>query len=64
VPMAAVVVAAARRQRWRQCGGGDDNAVTVFLLQGEIENSSGNGKIVHRIVPQIVLKPRRKIVFF
>ena len=28
------------------------------------EKSSGNGKIIPQIVPRIVPKPRRKIVFF
>ena len=54
----------ARRRRWQQYGGIDGDSVTVFLPRGKIENSSGDGKIVLRIVPLIVLKPWRKIIFF
>jgi hypothetical protein len=28
-------VAAVQQRRWRQCGGGDGDVVTVFLLQGK-----------------------------
>jgi hypothetical protein len=32
----------ARRRRWPQCGGGDGDAVTVFLSRGKIENWKNN----------------------
>ena len=32
----AAKVAAVQRRRWRQCGGGDGDVVTVFLSQGKI----------------------------
>jgi hypothetical protein len=37
----AVVVAAARQRSWRQCDGGNGNAV---MVRGKIEKSSSDGK--------------------
>ena len=55
-------MAAVQRRRWRQCGGGDGDVVTVFVPFAREKNS--RQKIVPQIVPRIVPKPRRKIVFF